>query len=170
MVLAKRWRSISRGDPLALATIKATLAHDEAKSTEEAYIEIHRRMRDGDLATPDNAKNFVQALFSAERYDIGKVGRHRFNSRFGLPVTEKALEKHTLTLADFVLIISEIARLNADPSARPDDIDHLGFRRVRFVGELLQSRMRVGMSRMKRNIQDRMSTTGSETTLPTGAH
>lgn len=153
-------------DPLALAAIKATIAHDEAKSIEEAYIEIHRRMRDGDLATPENAKNFVQSLFSTERYDIGRVGRHRLNARFGLPTTEKALEKRTLSLADFVRIVSEITLLNADPSARPDDIDHLGFRRVRFVGELLQARMRVGMSRMKRNIQDRMSTSPAETTLP----
>jgi len=153
-------------DPLALSAIKATLAHDEAKSVDEAYIEIHRRMRDGDLATPENAKNFVQSLFSAERYDLGKVGRHRLNTRFGLPVTEKALEKRTLSLSDFTHIISEITKLNADPSARQDDIDHLGFRRVRFVGELLQSRMRVGMSRMKRNIQDRMSTMPTETTLP----
>ena len=153
-------------DPLAKAAIQATLAHDEAKSIEEAYIEIHRRMRDGDLATPENAKNFVQSLFSTERYDLGKVGRHRLNARFGLPVTEKLLEKRTLTLADFVRIITEITKLNADPAATSDDIDHLGFRRVRFVGELLQARMRVGMSRMKRNIQDRMSTTPTETTLP----
>ena len=153
-------------DASALEAIRATLAHDETKSAEEAYIEIHRHMRDGDLATPENAKNFVQSLFSAERYDIGKVGRHRLNLRFGLPVTEKALEKRTLSLPDFVRIISEITKLNDDPSARPDDIDHLGFRRVRFVGELLQARMRVGMSRMKRNIQDRMSTTPAETTLP----
>ncbi len=153
-------------DPLALSAVKATLEHDEATSIEEAYIEIHRRMRDGDLATPENAKNFVQSLFSVERYDLGKVGRHRLNARFGLSVTEKAIEKRTLGLADFVRIISEITKLNADSSARPDDIDHLGFRRVRFVGELLQSRMRVGMSRMKRNIQDRMSTIESETTLP----
>ncbi len=153
-------------DPLALAAIRATLEHDEAKSVEEAYVEIHRRMRDGDLATPENAKNFVQSLFSVERYDLGKVGRHRLNARFGLPVTEKALERRTLGLVDFVHIVSEITKLNADPHARPDDIDHLGFRRVRFVGELLQARMRVGMSRMKRNIQDRMSTTPTETTLP----
>ncbi|MFZ2500457.1 MAG: DNA-directed RNA polymerase subunit beta [Minisyncoccia bacterium] len=153
-------------NPLALAAIKATLAHDEAKSIEESYIEIHRRMRDGDLATPENAKNFVQSLFSVERYDLGRVGRARLNSRFDRPMTEKELDKRTLTLADFVNIISEISKLNADSSARPDDIDHLGFRRVRFVGELLQARMRVGMSRMKRNIQDRMSTIETETTLP----
>lgn len=155
------------GDEAALAAIRATLVHDTTQSVEEAYIEIHRRMRDGDLATPENAKNFVQALFSPERYDLSKVGRHRLNARFGLPVTDKQLEKRTLSLSDFTKIITEIARLNNDPAAGPDDIDHLGFRRVRFVGELLQSRMRVGMSRMKRNIQDRMSTIESDTTLPT---
>ena len=154
------------GNELALAAIKATLAHDEAKSIEEAYVEIYRRMRDGDLATPENAKNHVQGLFAADRYDLNKVGRHRLNMRFGGATTPKALEKRTLTLIDFVNIVGEIARLNADPEARPDDIDHLGFRRARFVGELLQARMRVGMSRMKRNIQDRMSTIESETTLP----
>src|SRR3989344_1809880 len=155
-----------KNDLLALAAMQATLAHNEATSVEKAYIEIHRRMRDGDLVTSENAKNFVQSLFSAERYDLGKVGRHRLNARFELPVTEKSLEKRTLGLTDFVRIISEITKLNNDQNARPDDIDHLGFRRVRFVGELLQARMRVGMSRMKRNIQDRMSTIESETTLP----
>ena len=154
-------------NPSAIAAIQATLKHDEATSVKDAYIEIHRRMRDGDLATPDNAKNFVQSLFGVERYDLGKVGRHRLNARFDLPTTDKALEKRTLVLADFVRIVCEITKLNGDPMARPDDIDHLGFRRVRFVGELLQARMRVGMSHMKRNIQDRMSTTPTETTLPT---
>ncbi len=153
-------------DPLALAAVQATLAHSTVASVEDAYVEIHRRMRDGDLVTSENAKNFVQSLFSAERYDLGKVGRNRLNARFGLAVTDKALEKRTLTLTDFVHIVSEITKLNIDSNARPDDIDHLGFRRVRFVGELLQARMRVGMSRMKRNIQDRMSTIESETTLP----
>ncbi len=152
--------------PESKSAMQATLTHDEVSSVEDAYIEIHRRMRDGDLATPENAKNFVQALFSEDRYDLNRVGRHRLNARFGEPVTEKALAKRTLELNDFLRIITEIARLNADPNGRPDDIDHLGFRRVRFVGELLQSRMRVGLSRMKRNIQDRMSTIESETTLP----
>lgn len=153
-------------DPQSLAAIQATLSHDEATTVEDAYVEIHRRMRDGDLVTSENAKNFVQSLFSPERYDLGKVGRHRLNSRFDLPVTEKALDKRVLGLTDFVHIVEEITKLNNDHNARPDDIDHLGFRRVRFVGELLQARMRVGMSRMKRNIQDRMSTIESETTMP----
>lgn len=155
-----------KGNDAAIAAIKSTLPNDDAKSLEDAYIEIHRRMRDGDLATAENAKSYVNLLFAPERYDLSKVGRHRLNARFGLSTDAKALKERTLSLADLVRIVGEIARLNADPAAVPDDIDHLGFRRVRFVGELLQARMRVGMSRMKRNIQDRMSTIESETSLP----
>jgi DNA-directed RNA polymerase subunit beta len=154
------------GDEVATAALTATLAHDTANTVDEAFVEIHRRMRDGDMTTPDNAKTYVNALFAADRYDLNKVGRYRLNKRFGLPTDTKALNQRALTLDDLVRIVGEIARLNQDPNARPDDIDHLGFRRVRFVGELLQARMRVGMSRMKRNIQDRMSTIESETSLP----
>ncbi|MEK7511334.1 MAG: DNA-directed RNA polymerase subunit beta [Patescibacteria group bacterium] len=155
-----------KGDETAIAALKATLAHDTVNTLDDAYVEIHRRMRDGDLATPDNAKQYVNALFAPERYDLSKVGRHRLNARFSLPTDKKSLEKRNLGLDDLTRIVAEIARLNTAPDARPDDIDHLGFRRVRFVGELLQARMRVGMSRMKRNIQDRMSTIESETSLP----
>ncbi|MBP6860339.1 MAG: DNA-directed RNA polymerase subunit beta [Candidatus Pacebacteria bacterium] len=155
-----------KGNPVAVAALQATLAHDTAKTLDDSYVEIHKRMRDGDLATPDNAREYVKTLFAADRYDLNKVGRYRLNQRFGGKLDAKALEARALTLPDLVNIISEIARLNSDPNAVPDDIDHLGFRRVRFVGELLQARMRVGMSRMKRNIQDRMSTIESETTLP----
>ncbi len=154
-------------DETAAAAVKATMLHDTAKTVDEAYVEVHRRMRDGDLATPENAKSYINALFTADRYDLNKVGRHRMNARFNRATDAKTLEAHrTLTLDDLVSIVGEIARLNADPNGQGDDIDHLGFRRVRFVGELLQSRMRVGMSRMKRNIQDRMSTIESETSLP----
>ncbi|MBY0111108.1 DNA-directed RNA polymerase subunit beta [Patescibacteria group bacterium] len=154
------------GNQEAVAAIQATLEHDPAKTLEEAYVEIHRRMRDGDLATPDNAKQYVNALFTPDRYDLSKVGRYRLNQRFGGKLEEKALEQRVLTYEDLIHIVGEIAKMNKDPNARPDDIDHLGFRRVRFVGELLQARMRVGMSRMKRNIQDRMSTIESDTSLP----
>ncbi len=146
--------------------IVATYAHDTTKSVDEVFVEIHRRMRDGDLATAENAKQYVKALFAGDRYDLSRVGRHRLNARFGLPTDEKSLKERALSLDDLIRITSEIARLNVTPDSVPDDIDHLGFRRVRFVGELLQSRMRVGMSRMKRNIQDRMSTIESDTTLP----
>ncbi|MEK7201903.1 MAG: DNA-directed RNA polymerase subunit beta, partial [Patescibacteria group bacterium] len=155
-----------KGNEAALRAIETTLTHDTTSSLDEAFVEVHRRMRDGDLATPENAKQYVNALFAPERYDLSRVGRHRLNMRFGLPTDKKALEHRALTVDDLIRIVGEIARLNQDPNAVPDDIDHLGFRRVRFVGELLQARMRVGMSRMKRNIQDRMSTIESETSLP----
>jgi len=154
------------GNEAAVAALQATLAHDTAKTMDDAYVEVHRRMRDGDLATPDNAREYVKSLFAGDRYDLSKVGRYRLNQRFGGKLEGKALEARALSLDDLVNIVGEIAKLNVDPNAKPDDIDHLGFRRVRFVGELLQARMRVGMSRMKRNIQDRMSTIESETSLP----
>jgi DNA-directed RNA polymerase subunit beta len=155
-----------KGDEIAEKAIQMTLTHDTSQSLDDSFVEVHRRMRDGDLATPENAKQYVNSLFAPERYDLSKVGRHRLNARFSLPTDKKALDQRALTLDDLIRIVGEIARMNQDPNAVPDDIDHLGFRRVRFVGELLQARMRVGMSRMKRNIQDRMSTIESETSLP----
>ncbi|MBL1434007.1 DNA-directed RNA polymerase subunit beta [Candidatus Wolfebacteria bacterium] len=147
--------------------IKKTLEEDPAKTPEDSFIEIHKRLRDGDLATPENAKEFINSIFSAERYDLSRVGRYRFNHRFKHGLKEKDLDRRTLSLDDLIDIVIKISELNADPAAVPDDIDDLGFRRVRFIGELLQQRMRVGMSRMKRNIQDRMSTIDTDTTLPT---
>jgi DNA-directed RNA polymerase subunit beta len=153
--------------PGGKAAIQATLAKDSAKVPETAYIEIYKRLRDGDLATPDTARDYVTGIFAAERYDLSYPGRHRFNQRFGMPMDARTLERRTLSLDDMVKIFSHIVSLNHDPAAEPDDIDHLGFRRVRQVGELLEARVRVGLSRMKRNIQDKMSTIDAETTLPT---
>jgi len=146
--------------------IKNTLTHDTATTVEESYVEIYRRLRDGDIATPESAKEHVDLILSQERYDLSQVGRFHFNRRFGMSTAKKDLTGQTLTQEDVVQILGHIITLNNDPKAGPDDIDHLGFRRVRFVGELLQQKMRVGMSRMKRNIQDRMSTVDAETTLP----
>ncbi|HEY4517120.1 MAG TPA: DNA-directed RNA polymerase subunit beta [Candidatus Paceibacterota bacterium] len=150
----------------ACDAVNATLQHDTAKTPEEAFVEIYRRLRDGDIATADNARDHVQTILSGERYDLSKVGRFHFNRRFGLPTGEKELTGSTLTQGDVVRIVTHIAELNADPKAEGDDIDHLGFRRVRFVGELLEQRMRVGLSRMKRNIQDRMAMVDAETSSP----
>jgi len=150
----------------AKAVIAKTLEEDPAKTPEDSYIEIHKRLRDGDLATAENAKEFINSIFGEERYDLSRVGRYRFNHRFNHSLAEKELDRRTLSLDDLIDIVIKIAELNADPNAVPDDIDDLGFRRVRFVGELLQQRMRVGMSRMKRNIQDRMSTIDADTSLP----
>src|SRR3990167_2429894 len=150
----------------AQETIEATLKVDTAKTLEEAYVEIYRRLRDGDIATPDNARDHIESILSSERYDLSKVGRFHFNRRFNLPTKEADLTGSTLMLEDVARIIANIAELNANPTGEGDDIDHLGFRRVRFVGELLEQRMRVGLSRMKRNIQDRMAMVDAELSTP----
>ena len=144
----------------------ATLVHDHAQTLEEAFVEIYRRLRDGDIATPDSAREHVLSILSPERYDLSRVGRFHFNRRFGLSIGEKDLQRATLNVDDIVRIITNIAESNQNPAALADDIDHLGFRRVRFVGELLEQRMRVGLSRMKRNIQDRMAMVDPSTSLP----
>ncbi len=154
------------GKTAARETIASTLEHDHAKSVEEAYVEIYRRLRDGDIATAESARDHVDAILSSDRYDFSKVGRFHFNRRFGLPTDEKHLAQSTLDLDTLFKILVHIAELNTNPKAEPDDIDHLGFRRVRFAGELLEQRMRVGLSRMKRNIQDRMAMVDPETTVP----
>ncbi len=153
-------------DSPAKKQIETTLAKDHAKTQEESFIEIHKRQRDGDLATAENAKEFVLGLFEEERYDISRVGRHRFNKRFEKSMDEKALTRKTLSLDDIVTIVGHLAFLNSNPEANADDIDHLGSRRVRFVGELLQQKIRVGMTQIKRNIQNRMSTIDTESNLP----
>ncbi len=154
------------GNEDAVRLIGEMLAKDTIKTVEEAYVEIHKKMRDGDPATPDHAREYVESIFSEERYDLSPVGRHRFNQRFKKGMTEKDLARRTLSLDDMSTIVSHIIHEDLDPNAEPDDIDHLGFRRVRYVGEMLQQKVRVGLSRMKRNIQDRMSTVEPETTTP----
>lgn len=153
-------------NPEAKEYIEKTLAKDHSKTGADAYIEIYRRLRDGDLATADNAKEFFTALFDSERYDLQKVGRFRFNSRFGLPTTGKDAERKTLNLNDLRLVADHIIKLNTTPDALEDDIDHLGSRRVRYVGELLQQKFRIGMAQIKRNMQNRMSTVETDVTLP----
>ncbi|TSC63058.1 MAG: DNA-directed RNA polymerase subunit beta [Parcubacteria group bacterium Gr01-1014_48] len=150
----------------ALAMMRACLEKDAAKTVDEAYVEVYKKLRDGDLATVENAREFINGIFSEERYDFSRVGRFRFNKRFNRGLEEKDLAVRTISLADIIDIIKQIAKFNATPGASEDDIDHLGSRRVRAVGEMLQQKLRVGMSHMKRNIQNRMSTVELDTTLP----
>jgi DNA-directed RNA polymerase subunit beta len=158
--------ALFKGNPFAKASLENALAKDHAKTAGESFIEIHKRLRDGDLATEENAREFVNSIFDADRYDISRVGRFRFNKRFGKSMKEKDLERRTISLDDVATIIDHIITLNNTPDSREDDIDHLGSRRVRYVGELLQQKIRVGLSQMKRNIQDRMSTIESDVTMP----
>ncbi|MEW5908007.1 MAG: DNA-directed RNA polymerase subunit beta [Patescibacteria group bacterium] len=150
-----------------IAYIKKTLQKDSAKTIEETYIEIYNRLRPGEPVNFESAKDYVDALFDPKRYDLSMVGRYRMNLRFGRPVNNIKSYPKTLTLDDLVLIISKVINLNNTPNAEEDDIDHLGSRRVRAVGELIQQRLRVGMARLRKNIQDRMSTLDAATLTPT---
>lgn len=150
----------------AKKAVEVSIAKDHAKTADESFIEIHKRLRDGDLATVDNAKEFIKSIFGKERYDLSPVGRFRFNKRFEKSMKPADLEEKTVSLSDLVSIVTHIVFLNNHPEAVADDIDHLGSRRVRYVGELLQQKIRVGMSQIKRNIQNRMSIIDTDATLP----
>ena len=146
--------------------IENTIAKDITKNQGEGFKEIYKRIRPGDLATKENAKQLIESMFfNFEKYDFGSVGRYRLNQRLNID-REDSEENRILRLDDLILIIKEIVRLNNTPDAMADDIDHLGNRRVRGVGELIQNKLRVGMARMSRNIKDRMSTCDTETVLP----
>ena len=146
-----------------LKHIEATLKKDSAGNAAESYMEIYRRLRPGDLATADAAKNLIDSMFKREdRYDLSEVGRFKINQRLGVESTSSKL----LDREDIIRIIKEMISLNDDQRAKDDDIDHLGNRRVRAVGELLQMRMRLGFSRMRRIVQDRMSTLEKTTLTP----
>ena len=160
-------RSLFQNVPNAAEYIEATLERDLAHAVDDSYIEIYKKLRDGDMATVENARELIDAVLSAERYDLSDVGRFRFNQRFDKGLAKKDLERRTLNLDDIVAILAHVITLNETPDAEPDDIDHLGSRRVRYVGEMLQQKIRVGLTRMKRNIQDRMSIVETDTTLPT---
>lgn len=158
--------NLFKKDEEAQKYVRNSIAKDHAKSVDESYLEIYKRLRDSDLATAANSKEFVTNLFSREKYDLSIVGRFRFNQRFGKPVNDAVRNDRVVTLEDLVTIISQIALLNNTRGAEADDIDHLGFRRVRLVGEMLQHKMKFGMTQMKRNIQDKMSTIDTATLLP----
>jgi len=147
-------------------TIKVCLSKDTAKTLKDSYVEIYKRLRDGDMATADNAREFIDSLFTAERYDLSPVGRYRFNKRFDKDMGDEELGRRTISNEDLMTVIKNIILLNNDPQAKSDDIDHLGQRRVRFVGEMLQQKVRTGMMQIKRNIQDRMSIVDVDTALP----
>jgi len=153
-------------DENAKKVIETTLAKDIAKTPDESFIEIHKKLRDGDLATAENARGFVNSIFAKEKYDLSEVGRFKFNKRFGKGLEKADIARRTIDASDVAAIVGQIVKLNADPRSLPDDIDHLGSRRIRSVGEMLQQKIRVGMTQMKRNIQDRMSTIDTDATMP----
>ena len=143
--------------------IQATIERDPTKSAEEAMIEFYKKLRPGDPPTKDNAENFLESLlFSPRRYDLARVGRHKLNRRLGLDVP---LEKRTLTPEDLFRVVERIIQVNNGIEG-PDDIDHLGNRRVKTMGELIQNQLRIGLLRMERVVRERMSIREPEQMTP----
>jgi DNA-directed RNA polymerase subunit beta len=145
--------------------IDATLEKDPARGSNEALIEVYRRLRPGDLATVDNARSMIERMFfDFKRFDYSRVGRYKLNQRLGLDVANTT-ENRVFQMSDLVAILKEIIRLNNSQEAA-DDIDALSNRRVKLVGELVARQFRVGMLRMQRNAMDRMSMSDIETVTP----
>jgi len=145
--------------------IEATLEKDPTKSTNEALIEVYRRLRPGDLATVDNARSLIEnMLYNFKRFDFGKVGRYKLNKRLDLDVPNTTANR-VMSLDDLKAIIAEIIRLN-NTQEPGDEIDSLANRRVKLVGELVQRQFRIGLLRMERNAKDRMSMSEIETVTP----
>jgi len=145
--------------------IEATLAKDIAKDEAEGLIEVYKRIRPGDLATADNARSLIHSMFFRfDRYDFDRVGRYKLNKRFGFDIPNNKSTR-ILRREDLVAIISEIIRLNITQD-KEDDIDHLGNRRVRAIGELIQNKARIGLARMERIIKDKMSILEIESLTP----
>ena len=145
--------------------IQETLEKDTARGANEALIEVYRRLRPGDLATVDNARQMIERMFfDFKRFDYSRVGRYKMNQRLGLDVANTA-ENRIFQMSDLVAIIREIIRLN-NTQEPADDIDALSNRRVKLVGELIARQFRVGMLRMQRNAMDRMSVADMENVTP----
>ena len=131
-----------------------TLEKDTIRTSKEALIEIYRKLRPGDPPTLETATALFNGMFfDARKYDFSKVGRLKFNIKLGL---ETPLDKRTLDPSDFVAAIKYLLKLRKNIGA-VDDIDHLGNRRVRAVGELLENQFRIGLVRMERAIKEKMS-------------
>ena len=148
-----------------LPSLRDTLMQDKIATPEEAILEIYRRLRPGDPPTPETAGNlFVNLFFNPERYDLSKVGRLKLNYKFNL---EEPLDNTILTKRDILEVVRFLIDLkNGSKDRDIDDIDHLGNRRVRAVGELLENQYRIGLVRMERAIKERMSLQEIETLMP----
>jgi DNA-directed RNA polymerase subunit beta len=144
-------------------SLRNTLLQDKIASPEEATLEIYRRLRPGDPPTPETATAFFHNLFfNSDRYDLSKVGRLKLNHKLKLNVP---LEQGTLRREDILEVVRYLMELK-NGSGSVDDIDHLGNRRVRAVGELVENQYRIGLVRMERAIKERMSLQDIETLMP----
>ena len=138
---------------------------DLARRIAASQIEFYRRLRPGEPPSLENARTLMKTLFfDPRRYDLGRVGRYKLNRRLGLP---NPPQEHVLTMDDLVEVIRTIIKLNRGED-HPDDIDHLGNRRVRAVGELVQNQVRVGLLRMERMVKEKMTLVDPEIAAPQG--
>jgi DNA-directed RNA polymerase subunit beta len=144
--------------------LQKTMAADKTDHTPEAaLIEVYKKLRPGDMPSVEGGRSVLQSrFFDPKRYDLGKVGRYKLNKKLGIavPISERVLTKD-----DIVAVIDYLINLNFDLGA-VDDIDHLGNRRIRSVGELLQNQFRVGLTRLERIIRERMTIQEADTLTP----
>ena len=146
-------------------TLLATLEKDHIATSDEALLDIYRKLRPGEPPTRESAQALLENLFfNPKRYDLAKVGRYKVDKKLGLDVP---IETGTLTEDDVVRTIEYLIRLHAgEEGYETDDIDHFGNRRLRTVGELIQNQIRVGLSRMERVVRERMTTQDVEAITP----
>ena len=143
--------------------IRTTLEKDPVKTSQSALIEVYRRLRPGEPPNVETARTMLDNLFfNPRRYDLGRVGRYKMNRRLS---SEAPTSARTLTRDDLIAMIRTIIRIN-NGEERADDIDHLGNRRVRAVGELIQNQLRVGLLRMERVVKERMTILDQEQATP----
>jgi DNA-directed RNA polymerase subunit beta len=155
-----------------------TLERDPTQNSDEALLEIYRRLRPGEPPTKESAQTLLENLFFKEkRYDLARVGRYKINKKLGLSATPAETSSTTLTEEDVVATVEYLVRLHEGQASmtvpggvevpvETDDIDHFGNRRLRTVGELIQNQIRVGMSRMERVVRERMTTQDVEAITP----
>src|SRR5690554_777794 len=152
--------------------IQNTIERDNTQNEEEALIEIYKRLRPGEPPTVDSARSLFNTLFfDSKRYDLASVGRYKINKKLGLNLSPKAVPAHinedgeevpaieavkTITIEDVEAVVRYLLGL-LDGKGEVDDIDHLGNRRLKSVGELLQNQIRIGLSRMERVVRERMT-------------
>ncbi|MCF7812451.1 DNA-directed RNA polymerase subunit beta [Candidatus Gracilibacteria bacterium] len=147
--------------------ILKTLDKDESSEEKEAWQGVYKRIRPGDLATPENARNFIEEMFhNYRKYDLGPIARYKIDKRFGLKPVSKE-KGRIFRIEDFIAMVKELIVLNAGKGIGADDIDHLSNRRIRAVGELVQNKFRVGLLRTERIVRDRMSIVDLESVTPT---
>jgi DNA-directed RNA polymerase subunit beta len=151
---AKTMSIINHDDLVKDSSIASTLSLDPTQTQEDAFREVYARIRPGDPATDATTRSFFQKLFfDASRYDFAPVGRYKINRKLGLEISQ---ETKTLTVEDVVATLQYLVRLRGGEGVL-DDIDHLGNRRVRAVGELLSNQVRIGLVRMERTVRERMN-------------